>query len=386
VGIALRRAAGGGVDDAPIEGEPHHRHAVLRHRPRLVRADHRGGAQRLHGGQAPHEGPAAGEAPEPGGERHRRDGGEALGDGGHREADGRLEHQPDRLPVEDAREPDDPAHGEREPDEAAAEGLDLALERGRPRARERDELPDAAELGREAGGRHHREPAPPQHGGGEVDHRPPLGERRVGIEDGVGILVDGIALPGEGGLAHAQRGAPREPRVGGHPHPRLEHDEVAGHQLGARHLHHRAAASHERARHREPTQPGHRDPRAPLGGEADGGVEDEGGEDGDGLRALAEDPRDAGAREEQEHDEAPELGEGDAPEGRLRVIADAIGPDAQEPLARLGGGEPGLEVRAEMGGDRRAVERVPGFADHGCRCTSHRRHGRLIRYNTRGPA
>ena len=366
------------VHDAPVGYEPHHRHAILGHRSGLVRADHRRGAERLHGGQPADEGTAPGQAPETGGERHGRDGRQPLGDGGHREADGGLEHQPDRLPVQDAREPHRAAHREREPDEAPAQRLDLALERGRPRAGEGHELTDAAELGREARGRHHREPAPGERGRRQVDHRAPLGERRVGIEDGLRVLVDRIALAGQGRFAHAERGAPDQAGVGGHPDAGLEHDEIARDQLGARDLRHQAAPAHERARHGEGPQPGHRDPRPPLGGEADRGVEDEGGQDGQGFHALAQDPGDECSGEQQQHDEAPELGEREPPERSLRMIAHAIGTDPRQSLPRLAGGEPGIEVGAEVRGDRREVECVPGLTDDGGLRASQSHRCRLI--------
>jgi hypothetical protein len=61
--------------------------------------------------------------------------------------------------------------------------------------------------------------------------------------------------------------------------------------------------------------------------------------------------------EQQQHDEAPELGERETPERSLRMIADAIGPDRRQPPPRLADREPGIEVGTEVRGDRREVER-----------------------------
>ena len=82
--------------------------------------------------------------------------------------------------------------------------------------------------------------------------------------------------------------------------------------------------------------------------------------------------------EQKQHDEAPELGERETPERSLRMVAHAIGADPRQSLPRLASGEPGIEVGAEVRGDRREVECVPGLTDDGGLRASQSHRCRLI--------
>jgi len=127
-----RTAAAVHRDPTAAESERRRRHLVLGHGAGLVRADHGGRAERLHRGQPPDQRAAARESPEPGGERERHDRGQAFGHGGDGEADRRLQHQPDRLAVQDARQAHHRADADRQHDQSPAQRLHLALERRRP--------------------------------------------------------------------------------------------------------------------------------------------------------------------------------------------------------------------------------------------------------------
>ena len=62
---------------------------LLGERACLVRADHPGAPQGLHGGQALDDGPPPGHAGHPQGQHNGDDGGQPLGDGGHRQGEDR---------------------------------------------------------------------------------------------------------------------------------------------------------------------------------------------------------------------------------------------------------------------------------------------------------
>ena len=101
-------------------------------------------------------------------------------------------------------------------------------------------------------------------------------------------------------------------------------------------------------------------------------------------RALAQDPGDKRPGEQQQNDEAPELGERETPERSLRMITDAIGPDPRQSLPRLAGREPAIEVGAEVRGDSRQVECVPGLTDDGS-CRTSREPPELVFSRRPGP-
>jgi hypothetical protein len=83
---------------------------------------------------------------------------------------------------------------------------------------------------------------------------------------------------------------------------RLERDEIAGNEIGARHGEGSALAPYASLRHRQRAQPIEGAARAPFRGGADRCIEDEGGQDRYGVRTLTEPPGDRRSGEqEQDH-------------------------------------------------------------------------------------
>ena len=76
-------------------------------------------------------------------------------------------------------------------------------------------------------------------------HVEAIAERRVGLDLG-GDLVDGLALPGEGGLGRPQRGGLEDARVGGDRVALLEQHEIAHDQLAGWNAPSLAVADHRR--------------------------------------------------------------------------------------------------------------------------------------------
>jgi len=295
-------SAAGDVEAPSIQHETRHRHLVLRHGARLVRADHRGRPKRLHGGEPPHQGAVAGEAPEACGQRDRGDGRQTLRDRRDGETDGGLEHEADRLSMENADDAHYCADAEGQGHQASTQSLHLGLERRGAPLGEGHELANASELGSEPGGRDESGARPREHAGAEIHHGGSHRQRSVDSESGVRILGHGKALAREGGLVHAQSRGCHQPRVGGHVNARLERDEIAGNEIGARHGEGSALAPYASLRHRQRAQPIEGAARAPFRGGADRCIEDEGGQDRYGVRTLTEPPGDRRSGEqEQDH-------------------------------------------------------------------------------------
>ena len=345
--------------------EAAHGHAVLGHGPGLVGADYRRRAERLHGREPPDERPRAREAPEAGGERHRRDGRQALRDRGDGEGDRRLEHEADRLAAEDSRQADDAARPEREADQPTAEPLDLPLERGGPLSGEGDQLADPAQLRRQAGRGHDRHPASGDHRGPEVHHRASVGERRLGGEASVGVLVDRHALAGQGRLGGAETAAPDEPRVCRDMSSRLEDQQIAGNHLGGADPDDVPLPPYEGLRHRQGAQLRQRDAGPPLGEEPEPGVEEERGQDRERFDALPEGTCDDRSGQEEQDDETAELGEHETPQRRVGVLANGVWTDAREPAACFVGSEPRFRIDGQELQDLRRGEGVPLATDRG---------------------
>ena len=105
---------------------------------------------------------------------------------------------------------------------------------------------DLAHLGVHAGADHDGATTAVHDGGAHIAHVLTVAERHVvgaGDElDHVGMLLDGHGLAGERGLFDLHRGALEHAAVGRDGVARLEHDHVAGHELGARQVHELAVA------------------------------------------------------------------------------------------------------------------------------------------------
>ena len=107
---------------------------------------------------------------------------------------------------------------------------------------------DLAHLGIHAGADHDGAATTVHNGGAHVAHVLAVAERHVvgacGELDHVGVLLYGHGLTGQRGLFDLHRGALEHAAVGRDGVARLEHDHVAGHELGARQVHELAVAQH----------------------------------------------------------------------------------------------------------------------------------------------
>ena len=116
---------------APADAPRVDRHPVLGQRPRLVRTDHRDGAQTLHRGQPPHERPASQHALRAEGERRRGHRRQPFRHGGHRQGDRAAGHLEQWHSAQQAEPQGRRAGAERDADQSPPAAIQLALERRR---------------------------------------------------------------------------------------------------------------------------------------------------------------------------------------------------------------------------------------------------------------
>src|SRR5437773_1839522 len=206
-------------------------HLPLCEGPRLVRADHRGRAERLHGGQLPDEGVPPDHPLDAEGEADRHDRGQALRDRGDREAHG-GEEELLRLPrvLEEPDYEDERADPEDHHPELLPEARELALEGGLRLLHLLDHPRDLPELGLHPRRDDDALPPPRVHEGPHVRHVPAVREERARGERG-DALRHRHGLPGEGGLVQAEARGLDQPEVRRDLVPRPEQDDVPGDEL-----------------------------------------------------------------------------------------------------------------------------------------------------------
>jgi hypothetical protein len=125
--------------------------------------------------------------------------------------------------------------------EALFEGRALLLDVG-------EQLAHAADLGVAPGGHDHAPRVAVHRGGAREDHVGPVAHGALFGHDEVGALLHRGALARELALHGAQLRRGHQPQVGGHLVARLEHHEVARHELHGVDLHHGPAPAHLAAR------------------------------------------------------------------------------------------------------------------------------------------
>ena len=185
------------------------------------------------------------------------DGNQALGDGGDGKRDsdhkgveqrGRIGENVAHAVADDVDAKDDDADDDNHDGEDAAELGELHLQRCELFLGLGQGAGDLAHLGVHTGADHDGATAAVYHGGTHVAHVLAVAERHVvgagGELNDVGMLLDGHGLAGKGGLLDLHRGALEHTAVGRDGVARLEHDHIAGHELGARQVHELAVAQH----------------------------------------------------------------------------------------------------------------------------------------------
>ena len=281
------------LDRVPVAGEEElrRRHLVHREGAGLVGVDRAGRAEGLDVGQVAHDGLGVGQAAGAEGEHPLDEGGHAGGDGrdGHRDAEQQevLEGQAAGGADGDHDRQRGPGHDA----EPLGESVELLLERRLGAVDRLQEAGDLADLGLHAGGRHDHRAGAPGHRGVLEDHVGAIAQRRVVAVDHAGVLRDGGALAGEGGLLGLEVGGADQPPVGGDDVAGLDGQQVAGDHLDRRDGHQRAVPDHPGLGHLHLGQGVDAGPRRQLLAGPEGEVEQDEQEDDEGGRHLADDQR-----------------------------------------------------------------------------------------------
>ena len=232
-------------------------HFVLGKRAGLVRADGLRAAERLDGREFADDRLALGHLGHAERKDDGHDGDQALGDGSDGERDGnhkgveqgsRVGKDVAHTVAEDVNAKDHDADDEHHNGEDAAELGKLHLQRRELFLGLGQGAGNLAHLGVHTGADHDGATTAVHHGGTHVAHVLAVAERHVvgarGELDHVGVLLDRHGLAGECGLLDLHRGALEDAAVGRDGIASLEHDHVAGHELGARQVHELAVAQH----------------------------------------------------------------------------------------------------------------------------------------------
>ena len=296
------------LQGAAGQGDALHGHFILGDGARLIRADHAGTAQRLHGVQFADDGAAAQDAPHAEGQGDGDDGGQALGDGGHGQADAREQHGKEIVALQEAQK----AHGQTD-DHAgdgheAAQLLQLDLQRRGLFLRLVHQAGDLAHLGGHAGGRHHA--------------LAPAGRQVAAhVQAVTGLFLHGQALAGQHGLVAGHARPFAQAAVRRHLVPGLEQQHVAGHHAPGADLHLAAGAAHAGGGGAQFLQRLQRFFRAVFLQKAHDGVQQHDQDDGDGLGPLP-------------HQDADERGRGQDEDHHILELREEHGGNAVLPFAR----------------------------------------------------
>ncbi len=348
--LALRPvSAAGDVDLARGGDDILDRHLVLRQRPGLVRADHRGRPERLHRRELLHDRPPTGHALHAEGKDDRENGRQALGHRGDRQRHADEQDVDDVGRVldvcgqqnrrHDHDRDDDHGHAER-----ASGPIHLALQRRALLLRAAEQARDVPHLGRHAGGRHDRAATPTGDGRPVEHHVHPVAEGGRRGERG-DVLQHRLALARERGLRHRERRSLHQAGVRAHRVALGQEQDVTRDDIGGRDAH-LAPVAHDPGRRRgHLLQRGDCPLRTGLLHVAEHGVEDDDHCDHDRLVRHAvrpfRDPGDErhGHRREEEVDQwIGELGEKLAPRrhglGRVEEVTARSAPDAPPPPPR----------------------------------------------------
>ena len=336
-------------------------HLVFGQGARLVRADDRGAAQGLDRGQLADEDMAPDHALDAQGQGDGHDGGEPFGNGRHGQADRGQEHVEDLAAPEDLQAEDDGDEDEAEVDEELAELLELPLQGRRFFLDVLDETGDPSELGLHARFDDEGPGFTRDDDRARVEDIGALGQGDILLfEDDVG-LVDGRRLAGQAGLLDGKvGGVPADPAVGRDVVPGFDLDEVARDELPGGNDPGGAVPDDFGRRGRQLFKSGQAFFGPVFLGETEDGVEDDDGQDGQGVHPLLEEARDEGGADEDPDDQPLELVEEDGQGTAAFFLLKLVGTQGLELIVRRRGGEARFSIRFESPGDLLDAE-VPPF-------------------------
>jgi len=328
------------------------RHFVPGQRPGLVGTDDRGAAKGLDGRQFPDQGvpfdhPLDAERQ---GDGHDR--GQAFRDRRHCQADGRHEDVENAPAADPFQEEDEADEDETEIDDPFAELFELLLERRRLVGDVLDHLGDLAQFG--------VHPRPGDDGPGfprcrrrpHVEHVGPFGQRNVPLLQGRGGLEDRRGLAGQARFLDAEvRRVPDDPAVGRNVVPGLEFDQVSGNEVVRGNDAIISVPDDLGIRGGHPFQGRQRFFGPVFLDESQDRVEDDDGDDRQGVDPFAEEARHESRPDQDPDHEILELVEELADGGALFLFLEPIRAETLEPFGGFRAAEAGGQARSQAAFD-----------------------------------
>ncbi len=226
------------LKELAIQPDPLHHDLVGGQRAGLVGANDGGGPQGLHPGKLFHQGVLSGQALHRQSQRQAEGGQQPLGHEGHDHADGKDEAGKEgELAGEDAYAEEDGADGKGHGRHHPGHHLHLPLQRAGLFLHPLGQGGDVAQLGVHAGGDDHG-PGCAGEGRGagkhQIGHFSP--EELLAVLHGLGKLVGGAGLPGEGAVIHSEVLGVNEAGIRRDLVPGLQKNHIAGNDRGRFHL------------------------------------------------------------------------------------------------------------------------------------------------------
>ena len=341
--------------------------AVLGQRPGFVGEQHGHRADGLRGAQAPQQDAVLREAQTAQRDEHGHEDRQLLGDRGERERQPVEQHLAGRPALEDPDERHQHARGDRNDQCCARQLCHRALEGSGRFLGLCDEPAQTPDLGLVTQRDDHALPGAGQYGRARVQHRGPLGERRVGV-DRLGPLRGRDGLTGQPGLVRSEAVGLHDAGVGRDDAAGFDEQDVPDDECADRDRHRDPCAPDERVGGAEFAQRLQRTLRADLGDRLDCTDEDDDREDRDRVAKFAEDRRKHADHDQQQLE-------------RLHHRLDDLAQDAGG-LATFGSARRGGALRDLLGPSARragwrctptrppAVVRGPGPPAHDRRVTT----------------
>ncbi len=226
------KAHPGDVHGAPIHPDLPDRHLVGGQRARLVGANGRCRAQRVHSLEPPDDGVAPGHAVDADGEgngHHRR---QPFWDGRDRRGQSKQEHLLERKSAQQAQQQGQCAHRQRQQTQRLSQVERLSLQGRLGFFCLLDQRGDLAHLGLCSSGKDGCPPSPLRDDRPGKDQVGPLCQKKI-FRQGTGRLADGHRLAGQHRLVDLELHRLKEPALRRYFVSRAKHDHVAWHDLGS---------------------------------------------------------------------------------------------------------------------------------------------------------
>ena len=319
-----------------------HGHLPDRQRAGLVGADDRGRAQRFDRRQFTHQRAAARHAQYAEPERNRDDRGQSLRHGGHRQADRGHEQLEQRGAAQQAQAEQQRHDAQRAPRQEAPERVELLLQgRALGCPRSFNQSGDTAQFGIHPGGHHHRLAGSRRDAGAHEYHVRAVAERYVALLQRGHPLGHRRGLTGQSGLDALEGRRVQQPGVGRDQVAGFQHDDVTDDDVCSGNRSDLAVAPYLGLGRGHALERRDRFLGLELLDKADDRVEDDDGEDGEGIHQLTEQPGDGGRGNQNPDDQALELAQEELKWRDLPAFFQGVGAIGREPLFRFRGREPG---------------------------------------------